>query len=70
MAEPVKAPFPAIPLLLFAAIDLVAAFFLLLDGGFTVHFALIALIGLVLAGMGLVAVYRRPRPAEPAESAE
>jgi hypothetical protein len=64
MADPVKAPFPAIPLLLFAAVDLFAAFFLLLDGGFTIHFLLIALIGLVLAGMGLVAVYRRPRPAD------
>jgi hypothetical protein len=64
MADPVKAPFPAIPLLLFAAVDLFAAFFLLLDGGFTIHFLLIALIGLVLAGMGLFAVYRRPRPAD------
>ena len=50
--------------LLFAAVDLIAAFFLLLDGGFTIHFVLIALIGLVLAGIGLVGVYRRPRPAE------
>ena len=64
MTEPVKAPFPAIPLLLFAAIDLIAAFFLLLDGGFTIHFVLIALIGIVLAAMGLVAVHRRPRPAD------
>jgi hypothetical protein len=63
-SPPVKAPFPAIPLLLFAAVDLFAAFFLLLDGGFTVHFVLIALVGLLLAAMGLVAVYRRPRPVE------
>ena len=64
MSEPTKPPLPAIPLLLFAAIDLVAAFLLLLDGGFTIHFALVFLIGLALAAVGLVAVYRRPRPAE------
>ncbi|MDQ3066627.1 MAG: hypothetical protein M3R12_05670 [Actinomycetota bacterium] len=54
-----KPPLPAIPILLFAAIDLVVAFFLLVDGGLTLHFALVAAIGLGLAGTGLYAVFHR-----------
>jgi len=50
---------PSIPLLLFAAADVALAFFLLLDGGFTLHFWLVALIGLGLAGLGLYGVYRQ-----------
>lgn len=61
---PAKPPLPAIPLLVFAAIDLILAFLLLLAGGFTLSFLVVALIGLGLAAVGLVAVYRQPRPAE------
>jgi hypothetical protein len=60
--EPKKPPLPAIPLLLFAAIDLLLAFFLLIDGGFTLHFAVVAVIGIVLAAAGLLAVRTRPAP--------
>ena len=49
----------SIPLLLFGAADIALAFFLLLDGGFTLHFWLVASIGLVLAGLGLSRVYWR-----------
>jgi len=59
MTEPAAKGAPAIPLLIFAAIDLGVAFFLLVDGGFTVHFLLVAAIGLGLAGLGLFGVYRR-----------
>ena len=52
-------PPPAIPLLFFAIIDLLVAIFLLVDGGFTIHFWLIAAIGLLLAGLGLSIVWRR-----------
>jgi hypothetical protein len=51
---------PVIPILAFAAIDLLLAFFLLLDGGMTTHFWLILVIGLALAGFGLAALMRRP----------
>jgi hypothetical protein len=57
--EPAAKQMPVIPLLLFAAIDLLVAFFLLVDGGFSIHFWLVALIGVALAGLGLVSVYRR-----------
>ena len=50
---------PAIPILFFAAIDILVAFFLLLDGGLTLHFWLVAAIGLALAGLGLSYVWRR-----------
>ena len=55
MTEPAAKRAPAIPLLFFAAIDILVAFFLLVDGGFTLHFWLVAAIGLALAGMGLAA---------------
>jgi hypothetical protein len=51
---------PAIPLLVFAAIDLLVAFVLLVNSGFTWAFALIAGIGIVLAALGLWGVYRGP----------
>ena len=54
---------PSIPLLLFAAVDVALAFFLLIDGGFTLHFWLIALIGVALAAVGLLGM-GRPGPAE------
>ena len=63
-SEPEPAPtaarpgLPALPLLIFAAIDLSLAFFLLVDGGFTIHFALVALIGGVLAVLGLRALHQ------------
>ena len=59
MTEPAAKPPPTIPLLLFAAIDLLVAVFLLLDGGFTIHFWLVAAIGFALAGLGLYGVYWR-----------
>ncbi|MEX2255415.1 MAG: hypothetical protein WEC34_08250 [Acidimicrobiia bacterium] len=59
MTEPAAKLAPTIPLLLFAAIDLGLAFFLLADGGFTFHFFVVFLIGLALAGYGLYGVYRR-----------
>ena len=60
MTEPAATRAATIPLLFFAAIDLLVAFFLLLDGGLTLHFWLVALIGLALAGLGLSHVWRRP----------
>jgi hypothetical protein len=51
---------PAIPLLIFAAIDLLVAFVLLVNSGFTWAFALIAGVGLLLTGLGLWGVYRGP----------
>jgi hypothetical protein len=59
VTEPAAKPPPAIPLLFFASIDLLVAIFLLVDGGFTIHFWLIAAIGLLLAGLGLSIVWRR-----------
>mgnify|MGYP000061766246 CR=1 FL=1 len=63
MSAPVeKAPAPAIPLLLFAAIDLALALFLLADGGFTLSFGVIFAIGLVLALLGYLALRRNAAP--------
>ena len=59
MTEPAAKPPPTIPLLFFAAIDLLVAVFLLIDGGFSIHFWLVAAIGLGLAGLGLYGVYWR-----------
>ena len=59
MTEPAAKPPPAIPLLFFAIIDLLVALFLLVDGGFTIQFLLVAVIGLLLAGYGLSIVWRR-----------
>ena len=50
----------AVPLLIFAAIDLVLALFLLLGSGLSVEFLLIAAIGSVLAAIGFVKLYRKP----------
>lgn len=59
MTEPAaKRAAPTIPILFFAAIDLLVAVFLLVDGGFTVQFWLITAIGLSLAGLGLSHVWR------------
>lgn len=58
MTEPAAKRAPTISLLLFAAIDLLVALFLLVDGGFTLHFWLVAAIGLALAGVGLSHVWR------------
>jgi hypothetical protein len=59
VTKPASKQAPTIPLLFFAVVDLLVAFFLLVDGGFTLHFWLVAAIGLVLAGLGLSQVYRR-----------
>jgi hypothetical protein len=56
MTEPAderRAPPPSIPLLLFAAVDLVLALLLLLGSGFSVPFLVAAVIGTVLAVLGL-----------------
>ncbi len=53
MTEPAAKRVPTIPLLLFAAIDLVLALLLLIDSGFSLEFLLIAAIGVVLAVFGL-----------------
>ena len=50
----------ALPLLIFAAIDLLIAFVLLLNSRFTLAFWAILLIGMALAGAGLWKLYRTP----------
>ena len=54
-----EAPLPAIPLLIFAAIDLVLALLLLLAGGFSIQFLVVGAIGLALAGVGMWSVFSR-----------
>ena len=51
---------PPIPLLVFAAIDVVLALVLLLAGGFTIQFWLVLLIGLGLAVAGWIALRDAP----------
>jgi hypothetical protein len=60
MTEPARTgpTLPAIPLLVFAAIDVALAFFLLVDGGFTGAFFIVAVIGVVLALAGWFALRR------------
>jgi hypothetical protein len=53
----------ALPLLLLAGIDLVIALLLLVGSGPSAAFFAIFAIGVVLAGIGLFRVYRRPPPA-------
>jgi hypothetical protein len=55
---------PVIPLLVFAAIDLLVAFLMVATGGFSWAFALIATIGVGLAGLGLWGLYHMPGPDE------
>ena len=63
MTEPAeRRPAPAIPLLLFAAIDLALALFLLVDGGFTLAFAVVFVIGLALAALGYLALRKNALP--------
>jgi hypothetical protein len=52
-------PLPAIPLLIFAAIDLAMALVLLASGGFSLGFLVVVAIGLGLAGVGLWGVFSR-----------
>ena len=59
MTQPAAKPPATIPILFFAAIDLLVAVFLLVDGGFTLHFWLIAAIGVALAGLGLSQLWGR-----------
>ncbi len=54
-----QAPLPAIPLLIFAAIDLVLALLLLAAGGFSIQFLAVAAIGLALAGVGMWSVFSK-----------
>jgi hypothetical protein len=63
MTEPAEQrPAPAIPLLIFAAIDLALALFLLADGGFTLHFGVVFVIGLALALLGYLALRKNVLP--------
>ena len=50
----------ALPILLFAGIDLVIALVLLLGNGFTVGFWAILAIGIVLAVLGFLRLYSKP----------
>ncbi len=61
MTEPARTgpPLPAIPLLVFAAIDIALALLLLVAGGFSAQFLVVAAIGLALAGVGLWGVFSR-----------
>jgi hypothetical protein len=61
MAEPQRhgPPLPAIPLLIFAALDIALALLLLAAEGFSAGFVVVAAIGLGLAGAGLWAVFSR-----------
>ena len=60
MTEPAAKRAPTIPLLIFAAIDLGLALFLLVDSGFSSSFVLIAAIGIGLAVLGLRGVRGPP----------
>ncbi|MHB1242786.1 MAG: hypothetical protein ACYC1P_05230 [Gaiellaceae bacterium] len=60
-----KPPLPAIPLFLFAAVDLVLAFVLLMAGGFTLQFVVVAAIGIMLAAAGWFGLRWRPASDEP-----
>lgn len=63
MSDPAeRRPAPALPLFAFAAIDLVLALVLLVDGGFTLHFGVIFLVGLVLATLGFLALRKNALP--------
>lgn len=63
MSDPAEPrPAPALPLFAFAAIDLVLALVLLIDGGFTLHFGLILLVGLVLTVLGFLALRKNALP--------
>jgi hypothetical protein len=54
-----QAPLPAIPLLIFAAIDIVLALLLLLAGGFSIQFLVVGVIGLGLAAIGMWSVFSK-----------
>ena len=58
-----RGPLPVIPLFAFAAIDLVLALLLLLAGGFSIQFWIVALIGMGLTLAGWIAL-RNPAPRE------
>ncbi len=62
MNAPAERPAPALPLFAFAAIDLALALFLLADGGFTLHFGVVFVIGLVLALLGYLALRKNVSP--------
>lgn len=57
-----RPPAPAIPLLVFAAIDLVLALLLLVAGGFTLQFGAVFVIGLGLTVLGFLALRKNARP--------
>ena len=59
---PGRKPPPVIPLLVFAAIDLLLALALLLVGGFTLSFFVVGAIGIVLALLGWIGLRSLPEP--------
>ena len=60
MTQPPRRPLPVIPILVFAGIDLLLALLLLIQGGFTLGFMLIALVGIALALFGWIALKSLP----------
>ncbi len=53
---------PAIPLFLFAAVDLVLALLMLIGGGFSLAFGVVFAIGVVLAVLGGLALLKNALP--------
>jgi hypothetical protein len=60
MSGPERKPLPVIPLLVFAAIDLLLALALLLVGGFSLSFFAVAVIGVALALLGWIGLRNAP----------
>jgi hypothetical protein len=58
---PPRKPLPVIPLFLFAGIDLLLAILLLLVGGFSISFFVVAAIGAGLALLGWVGLRTVPQ---------
>jgi hypothetical protein len=59
-SEPQRRPLPVIPLFVFAGIDMLLAIMLLLVGGFSLSFFVVALIGGVLALLGWIGLRSLP----------
>ena len=57
--SPRQARLPGIPLVLFAAIELMLALLLLVTGGFSIEFLVFAAIGLALAAVGMWGVFSK-----------
>jgi hypothetical protein len=59
-SPPTRKPLPVIPLFVFAGIDLLLALLLLLVGGFSLSFFVVALIGAGLALVGWIGLRTVP----------